>query len=99
MTKGEQLQQVLEEYGGQYGIRTGWQSLRCINKDGHTHGDKNKSASASLTLGEYYCFGCGLKGDGIGLLRELEGISYNDAIARLGGKDKVMKEEPVWITW
>jgi len=99
MTKSDQLRQVLDEYGAAYGTRTGWQSLGCINKDGHAHGDRNKSASASLVLGEYTCFACDLRGDGIGLLMKLEGISYRDAVARLGGKAKLEAEEQTWITW
>lgn len=98
MTKGEMLQQVLDEYGGTYGLRTGWQSVSCINTDGHTNGDRNKSASASLELGEYTCFACDLRGDGIGLLMQLENISFKDALARLGGRDKV-EEEATWLTW
>ena len=47
------------------------------------HQEKTASFSVSPTKGVFYCFGCGKGGDAITFLRELEHLSYVEAIERL----------------
>ena len=83
--KSELLQKVLDRYQARYNpSKNRWQQIRCINTPAHMHGDKNPSASVNMQLGEYVCHACGLRGDGYGLLMELEGVSFKDALAQLG---------------
>ncbi len=52
------------------------------------HQEKTASFHVDERKGYYYCFGCHAKGDGISFLRELDGMSFMEAveeIARLGG--------------
>lgn len=47
------------------------------------HQEKSPSFSVSPSKGVFYCFGCGKGGDAITFLRELETLSYVEAIERL----------------
>jgi DNA primase len=62
-----------------------------LKKSGHDsmsglcpfHQEKSPSFSVSPSKGVFYCFGCGKGGDAITFLRELESLSYVEAIERL----------------
>ncbi len=62
-----------------------------LKKSGHDslsglcpfHQEKTASFSVSPSKGVFYCFGCGKGGDAITFLRELESLSYVEAIERL----------------
>jgi DNA primase len=47
------------------------------------HQEKSPSFSVSPSKGVFYCFGCGKGGDAITFLRELEALSYVEAVERL----------------
>lgn len=47
------------------------------------HQEKSASFSVSPSKGVFYCFGCGKGGDAITFLRELESLSYVEAVERL----------------
>jgi DNA primase len=47
------------------------------------HQEKTASFSVSPAKGVFYCFGCGKGGDAITFLREMESLSYVEAIERL----------------
>ena len=47
------------------------------------HQEKTASFSVSPSKGVFYCFGCGKGGDAITFLRELESLSYVEAVERL----------------
>jgi DNA primase len=47
------------------------------------HQEKTPSFSVSPSKGVFYCFGCGKGGDAITFVRELESLSYVEAIERL----------------
>ncbi len=62
-----------------------------LKKSGHDsmsglcpfHQEKTASFSVSPSKGVYYCFGCGEGGDAVKFLRELEHLSYVEAVERL----------------
>jgi DNA primase len=64
-----------------------------LKKSGHDsltglcpfHQEKTGSFSVSPAKQVFYCFGCGKGGDAITFLRELEQLSYVEAIERLAG--------------
>ena len=64
-----------------------------LKKSGHDsltglcpfHQEKTGSFSVSPAKQVFYCFGCGKGGDAIPFLRELEHLSYVEAIERLAG--------------
>ena len=64
-----------------------------LKKSGHDsltglcpfHQEKSGSFSISPSKQVFYCFGCGKGGDAITFLRELEQLSYVEAIERLAG--------------
>jgi DNA primase len=47
------------------------------------HPDKGPSFSVSPAKGVYYCFGCGAGGDAIGFLRQIENLTFQEAVERL----------------
>ncbi|HLI00250.1 MAG TPA: DNA primase, partial [Acidimicrobiales bacterium] len=47
------------------------------------HTEKSPSFSLNPELGVYYCFGCGARGDVITFVRELEHLSFVEAVERL----------------
>ena len=50
------------------------------------HQEKTASFSVSPSKQVFYCFGCGKGGDAISFLRELEHLSYVEAIDRQRGQ-------------
>ncbi len=68
-----------------------------LKKSGHDsmtgicpfHQEKTPSFSVSPSKGVFYCFGCGKGGDAITFLRELESLSYVEAIERLAAEAHV----------
>ena len=65
------------------------------------HQEKTASFSVSPAKGVFYCFGCGEGGDAIKFLRQLESLSYVEAIERLaqqaggvGSQVDVVVDEP-----
>ncbi len=62
-----------------------------LKKSGHDsmsglcpfHQEKSPSFSVSPAKGVFYCFGCGKGGDAITFLREMESLTYVEAIERL----------------
>ena len=82
--KSELLESVLDRYNARYRrSHVGWQSIHCINTDGHIRGDKNPSASINLAVGYYKCFTCDLAGDGYDLMLELENIKAAEVLEAL----------------
>lgn len=83
--KGELMMQTLDSYGTRYKPNhMGWQSVSCPNIAGHVHGDKTPSARVNLTYGYLFCNACTIRGDAYSLLMEMEGLSFKDALGRLG---------------
>ena len=50
------------------------------------HHEKTPSFSISPTKGFYKCFGCGVAGDAITFVREMEGLSFAEAVKFLASK-------------
>ncbi len=50
------------------------------------HDEKSPSFNVRPAQGYYHCFGCGVGGDAIKFLREIEGISFAEAVERLADK-------------
>jgi putative DNA primase/helicase len=51
------------------------------------HDEHTESFSVTPDRGMYYCFGCGAGGDAIDFIRDLDGLSFQDACAQLGSAD------------
>ncbi len=49
------------------------------------HSEKTPSFSVIDEEGFYHCFGCGVHGDAISFLREMDGLDFMEAIERLAG--------------
>ena len=47
------------------------------------HDEKSPSFSVSPHKKAYYCFGCGVHGDAIGFVMEIEGMTFTDAVEKL----------------
>lgn len=47
------------------------------------HDEKSASFSVNPHKKVYYCFGCGVHGDAIGFVMEIEGLSFTEAIEKL----------------
>jgi DNA primase len=47
------------------------------------HTEKSPSFSLNPALGVYYCFGCGVRGDAITFVRELDGLGFAEAVESL----------------
>lgn len=54
------------------------------------HEERTPSFSVSPSKGVFYCFGCGKGGDAITFLRELEGLTYVEAVERLAQRTGVV---------
>jgi len=50
------------------------------------HAEKTPSFSINAEEGLYYCFGCGVGGDVITFVREVEHLDFADAVERLGAR-------------
>ena len=59
--------------------------VSCWNKAGHANGDRNPSMSVNVATSQYNCFGCGATGDAITYLREVHGMTFEDAKNELIG--------------
>lgn len=57
------------------------------------HNENTPSFSISPERGIYKCFGCGVSGDAISFLQQLEGFSFADAIKYLANRYNVVIEE------
>lgn len=64
-----------------------------LKKKGHNlwaccpfHQENTPSFSVSPSKGFYKCFGCGASGDAITFIREIEGVSFADAVKYLANK-------------
>ncbi len=47
------------------------------------HTDRNPSLVVFTASGTFHCFGCGKRGDAITFVREIEGLSFREALERL----------------
>ncbi|MDQ1395899.1 MAG: primase, partial [Acidimicrobiaceae bacterium] len=50
------------------------------------HAEKSPSFSINAELGVYHCFGCGAGGDVISFVRDLEHLTFVEAVERLAGR-------------
>ena len=50
------------------------------------HNEKTGSFTVSPSKGIYKCFGCGVSGNAIGFIKEIEQCSYVEAVKQLGKK-------------
>ena len=57
------------------------------------HQEKTPSFSVSPTKGFYKCFGCGAAGDAITFVREIEGVSFVEAVKYLANKYGIAIQE------
>ena len=57
------------------------------------HNEKTPSFSVNPAKGFYHCFGCGKSGDAFTFLMETEGLSFTDAVKRLGEACGIKVEE------
>lgn len=67
---------------------SGYLALKRSGHDAYTglcpfHAEKTPSFSVSPSKGVFYCFGCGAGGDAITFLREMEHLSFSEAVERL----------------
>ncbi len=67
---------ILERYGFQKPNRAGF--ICCPFH-------KEKTASMKIYKDSYYCFGCGVGGDIFDFVQKMDGISFKEAFAELGG--------------
>jgi len=57
------------------------------------HGEKTPSFSVAPAKGIYKCFSCGKGGDAVSFIREIEGVSYPEALRVLAKKYNIEVEE------
>ena len=50
------------------------------------HGEKSPSFHVDEAKGFFHCFGCGVSGDAIGFLQQLDGLSFPEAVERLAAE-------------
>jgi DNA primase len=66
------------------GLDLAGRAARCFNGQAHRGGE---DASPSLVFfpdsGRFNCFGCGVRGDAIDLVRQVHGVSFREAVAWL----------------
>lgn len=53
------------------------------------HSEKTPSFTVNEEKGLFHCFGCGESGDAITFVRKVEGLSFKEALSRLGLSDQV----------
>jgi len=59
---------------------------RCFNGSGHVGGDdRTPSLKFYEDGGRFFCFGCGISGDAVDLVRKLRGWSFPEAVEFLAG--------------
>jgi DNA primase len=61
------------------------------------HNENTPSFSISPERGIYKCFGCGVSGDSISFLQQLEGFSFVDAVKYLASRYNVTIEEKFYL--
>jgi DNA primase len=69
---------VLKHYGAELdgqGFSQDWQWLHCP-----FHDDKRPSASVNVKLGRFNCHVCGISGDAIDLVQEMEHLDFKEAL-------------------
>lgn len=69
---------ILGEPPGRGGARGSWWSCPF-------HADRNPSFHADPERGRWKCFGCGERGDAVGLVMRLESLDFPDAARRVAG--------------
>jgi hypothetical protein len=87
------LEDVLSRLGVQLRPRSGWQPVRCPNGNGHARGDRRPSASANVALGKFACMGCGMRGDGFDLARDLLGLDARQVLDGMGQSVVISESE------
>ncbi len=77
----------------------GKSNARCFNKQSHKHGDRNGSLGFDERRNRFKCFTCGISGDTIELVSQVEGVDFKQSceiIANLYGIplsiDKINKQ-------
>lgn len=93
----ELMRTLLHREGTRIRERNGWQSISCVNKKAHSHGDKNPSASVNLSVGKYHCMACGLKGDAFDVGLELYGVNAKDLRVLLGSPASTVDTVSEWM--
>lgn len=68
------MERILAHYGVEVQLGSRWRSVRCPFHEG---GDVHASARASLD--GFACLACGLKGDGIKVIMEVEHVEFGRA--------------------
>lgn len=71
------IAEILTHYGANLArvSPTGWRPVKCP-----FHEDKVASASVNVELGAFKCHACDMSGDGISLIRKVEGLGYRGAV-------------------
>jgi len=67
-------------------------TAHCFNPDGHNNGDRKPSLSVFRE--GFKCFGCGISGDALGLVMELDGVDFKTALAQLAGELGLSDDAP-----
>ena len=76
MIKNLPIKPLIEHYGGKIPRDVhGWQKIKCP-----FHDDAHASAGVSTKEGIFVCHGCGIKGNAINIVMEVEGKKYYEAI-------------------
>jgi len=67
---------IIEHYGGKL-IRSysSWQKVKCP-----FHSDSHASAGVNIKENIFVCHGCGIKGNGFNVIKQHEGVRFNEAI-------------------
>lgn len=82
------LSSVFEKYGVRSrGTQKAKWAVCCF------HAEKSGSLKINDDRGEFYCFGCGAKGDHFSVLQELGGKTFMEAVEVLGGVRLITVEE------
>ena len=66
---------VLAHYGMDASDGYGWKKFRC-------HGERKPSAVVNSEEGAVCCFSCGLKGDSLSVIMQLDNCSFPDALKK-----------------
>ena len=91
--RGLLLQRLLDSRQVRFSlVRSGWQEIHCINGAAHAHDDRLASASVKIHEGAYNCHACGLKGDALSIVQELEGLDFKGAVAHLNAESVEISE-------
>jgi len=74
---------ILDAAGG-LGLDVANNKARCFNGKGHRNGeDRTPSLAFFPDSNRFKCFGCGVSGDVIDLVKAVKGVSFGDAVAWL----------------